>query len=570
MNVSTPVILDFKLFILRIYVVQMGFFVEKKNKLLLTLIVVVFVIQLLSHILILPPFEGFDEIYHYSYISVLSDSLLIPDFRYTPLDKTIKEDFGELPHTYDIPVVKGAGDNLNYYEFFKDVSLEKRRKIFKSLWEKPEKKAHYKPGILPNGEGQHPPLYYMIMIFPYRIAKEWSPGSRIFFLRLFSIILVFGSLIFWIKSIFLVDIRAVKLILLFAGLTVLFIPSLFFDLGRIGNDSLCALIFSGIFYFQILACKNRQKRIKDFYWLGLLIGLGIVTKIFFLAVMIGVVICNVLIKFKFKGIGTKILVTRILLLIFLPLLLSGWWFVLYYMRYGMMFGNIETYMFSKIANPPGYNLTLFEFLKKMIRIVMAFVATFFYSGTWSWVHRKIIYYACFLPVLIIVLIKYVKYRYGFCSKERNLLYMSSILLFPLLLGFIYQMYLRVKYTGSGSGIGGYYLFFAWPAVGVLLSVYFRKGKSMILNLLTFIFLLIALFSEVTGFWFFSQVYSGIVVKIDKAGAGYIPLAFSNLNLVLQRLKFFVFPFRSFILFFTSIIIKIYLAFRVILVRKANV
>jgi hypothetical protein len=39
--------------------------------------------------------------------------------------------------------------------------------------------------------------------------------------------------------------------LLLAGLAALFFPSLFYDLARLGNDSLAALLFAGSFYFLL-------------------------------------------------------------------------------------------------------------------------------------------------------------------------------------------------------------------------------------------------------------------------------------------------------------------------------
>src|SRR5690349_2999045 len=68
------------------------------------------------------------------------------------------------------------------------------------LWQDPQGVASYVPGRAPNWEGQHPPLYYLVMIVPYRLARAWSPGMRLLFLRLFSVALACGSLVFWFKS----------------------------------------------------------------------------------------------------------------------------------------------------------------------------------------------------------------------------------------------------------------------------------------------------------------------------------------------------------------------------------
>jgi len=46
----------------------------------------------IANVLLLPPYEGFDETTNYSYISILSDRHEIPDFHRTLLDAAVEND----------------------------------------------------------------------------------------------------------------------------------------------------------------------------------------------------------------------------------------------------------------------------------------------------------------------------------------------------------------------------------------------------------------------------------------------------------------------------------------------
>src|SRR5512140_2551788 len=61
---------------------------------------VAFVSCCLAYTLALPPYEGFDEDGHYSYIAVLADRGQVPDFRSTPLDQAVSNSVDHLPRRY--------------------------------------------------------------------------------------------------------------------------------------------------------------------------------------------------------------------------------------------------------------------------------------------------------------------------------------------------------------------------------------------------------------------------------------------------------------------------------------
>ena len=525
-------------------------------------IMLIFTLLGTANVLLLPPYEGFDETGHYSYISILADRHEIPDFRLTPLDATVENDRWGLPRPYTATPPFEANGGLTYSEFFNNDADVERETAVSRLWQKPREKVFYRPGHGANWEGQHPPLYYLVMILPYRLASARPPGVRLLFLRLFSVALACGSLVFWLKAIKLFQSSSSRQLLLLAGLAVVFLPSLFYDLARIGNDSLTALLFAGAFYFLLSTYVNEQRRVRDFVGLAITLGLGLLAKLFFLPLLAGAILFSLWLGLQVTKLGLRPLLFRIMLLVGGPLLLAGWWFGLCYFRYGAAITSSEIYLFQQIADPPGDQLTSIEFFVKMIRAMMAFVATFLWCGTWSWVRPPVYLYASFIPLFTLIIWGLISLVRGHGETDtRQIIVLALFLLVPLLLGFVYHMYLRVKFTGIGMGTGGYYLFFAWPIIGIWFAFSFEAKKTVPLKIAVLSAFALITFFEISGWWRSALVYSGIVEKVGtmKTGIGFLTPTVDNVALVLDRLRALAFPQGAVILYVIAFLLRSALA-----------
>jgi len=164
----------------------------KNNRELLAAVAVVvsFLSLTLTYTLILPPFEGFDENAHYSYISLLADRGQAPDFRTTPLDVASSDTADHLPRPYSsVPPFERNGGKT-YGDFFRRTPDAERRAIVCRFWQPLRSPTNYAPRENSyNWIGQHPPLYYALMTLPYRCARSASPGGRLLVLRVCSAIL---------------------------------------------------------------------------------------------------------------------------------------------------------------------------------------------------------------------------------------------------------------------------------------------------------------------------------------------------------------------------------------------
>ena len=534
-----------------------GHAVEARERVIVAGVIVSFVALCLASICILPPFEGFDETAHYSYITTLTDRHTNPDFRQTLLDLTVEREAQSLPRPYRSirPFENNGG--WTYATFFGSVSAAERRQIISRFWQPPGRAVEYETGSLSNWQGQHPPLYYAIMAPAYHVSRSWSGGARLFFLRLVSVLLASASLVFWWKSVRTVESPMARQAVLLSGVVVLFLPSCWYDLARIGNDSLVAVCLSAVIFFLLRTHRSHQQSLGDFVGLAVALGCGLLTKSFFVPISVGVVVF-----ITWHGVGPCCLSWRAVLLRWTILagiagLMAGPWFLQCWFRYGMLVPSSEAFSLNTLAVMPGDSLSFMERCLAMCRSCLAFGATFLWSGGWSWIKRPLWQYGMMFPFLILGLSNlWRKERWG-CPELNHLTLATICMLIPLMASFLWYMHLRVRWTGIGSGVGGYYLFSCWPLVGLALWQTLdlpvsRTGKAALMASLV-----LAIAFEISGIWFSCQIYAGIVQKLGSVSAGVggrLPTP-ENLRLVFSRLQEFVLPGWALMFYIVSLVAR---------------
>ncbi len=179
----------------------------------------------------------------------------------------------------------------------------------------------------------HPPLNYLLML-PIEAALSKKPVfTRVFALRLFSVILstitiaiaaLSGKLLFGTKSL---------IWLLVPGL-LLFSPVFTFDEACINNDHLLILLYSLLLYLMLKWSETPLDRKKTLV-LAIIVGLGLMSKLLFLTA-IPIVFLFVWQNERGNGSGSlKRASAKWGLFMLVVLGVSGWWFVRNCVLYGM-------------------------------------------------------------------------------------------------------------------------------------------------------------------------------------------------------------------------------------------
>jgi hypothetical protein len=89
---------------------------------------------LVAYVLVVPPYEGFDESAHYSYISHLADRGEVPIIGKMRFDRTLAVDLAQLPRPYSsVPPFEQIG-GLTHQQFHEALSDSTRDQAILQYW----------------------------------------------------------------------------------------------------------------------------------------------------------------------------------------------------------------------------------------------------------------------------------------------------------------------------------------------------------------------------------------------------------------------------------------------------
>lgn len=261
----------------------------------------------LGRIAILPPFEGFDETAHYSRLEAVAFAPPGTDIGF--ITKDVEDYYAHGPMSARWIFARAFNDA--YHEALKDPQpldirkhLETQKytdyhaffahgdevKAFPGLYRDKAGAKAFEATKTFNWQFQHPPLYYLAMGPVLDALQDQSLFTRLLTLRSLSYLIAFAG--------FAIGLFSTRRHLLLTGhpaansFAVLFafypfvMPVWFEEFARLGNDSLCALLFSLTWALMLYHIRRPTEK---FAWalLGILMTLSYVTKVLMLPADIG-------------------------------------------------------------------------------------------------------------------------------------------------------------------------------------------------------------------------------------------------------------------------------------------
>lgn len=211
---------------------------------------------------VLPPFEGWDEFSHISYVVYLKEQKQLPILGSSNTPESMAGMLASYPHPWGDWTQTGAnGWGSRTYDHFWDPPFGD------SLPRRP----------VPIYEAAQPPFYYLIALPFWAALSPWSDLAAIYGLRVLNVFfLALGGYIF-LRALgkCIPKLKHRMLIGLLLGVYPIFVITG----ARVSNDALAVLLTSLTFYFMVtaLAEKGRSQRalLTASFWLGL----GILTKV---------------------------------------------------------------------------------------------------------------------------------------------------------------------------------------------------------------------------------------------------------------------------------------------------
>jgi hypothetical protein len=320
-------------------------------------------------------------------------------------------------------------------------------------------------------EAQQPPLYYWILSLPNRIWTANDIATRVHRLRLISVLMASLTIPFaWLAALELFSSRALA-VSVCALITAM--PGLMIDIARIGNESLAIAL--GSWLILLLLRKNAPA-------LGIALGLGLLTKAYFLAF-----IPILIFRRRIYSLGVA-------------LSIGGWWYWRNFRLTGTWTGEIMDVAATRV----GWTAKLAAVGKiHWLRVLDVALWTHIWTGAWSfltvrsWIYR--VFELVFAVVSIMVVLAVLRRPMGrFKAKLAMLISLEG--LFALAISYQSLGIFIAKNMSLGAG----WYFYALVVDEALLlasGLLILVGRRRVLFAMGF---LIALFAAL-------DVYSAIFV-----------------------------------------------------------
>ena len=473
-------------------------------------------------ILVLPPFEGFDETAHYSSLLEIADRRTIPSYGKSRIATVVEHYGARAPLPYMQQHGASVTSPMSYRDFMQDAGA--RGDFARTFTNAPDQPRRFEPGASLNWQAQHPPLYYVTLAPVVTLTGGLSLPAQLMVLRMASWLMAVAGLAIgvWGTARFVTrransnqaghEGRTTS-----AGLAVsclaypFFVPMFVPEFARIGNDALCLLLF-GLAWSLLLSMLDRDSSRWRAAALGACLGAGLLTKAFFIPIGAGALACLAWSAHR-HGVSRAARIgafTDLAIAAVLTLLIGAWWYAIAYMQHGALTGSNDLIALSREGGLLAGLKDNFEW-RHVARGIAAFIVTGYFGGTWTLARLPEWMYAPGLIALAALCVAFLR-RPRDAAVDRLMAAMLWMIV-PLLGGFGYHLLSRIAAGTQGHGTSGWYVSILAPACAVPLAA----GMIAISRWRRVPWLAVAMWIwmvafALTAYWMHAALYAGVAVK----------------------------------------------------------
>lgn len=429
---------------------------------------------------ILPLWEGFDEPAHYAYVQHLvenhefprGDNLFSEEIMNTLTKVPLSANLHFSHMQYLISPMGTLPTSKVYSEYWVSFNQTTYNEIHNLLLEDKTLRAKEFVGGITIHESQQAPLSYLLMSLFYKISEQNDIITTVFVLRYVGIAISAAAIYFVYKTVVLLSKNSFMRygVMIFA----VFNPMFVMNFSRVSNEPLNFLFFSLFFYYAIKFLKD-SFAFRRALVLGIIIGLGLLTKQSFIVPLVLVPAIIFLKVIQVENSHRKkiiYMISRSGFIIFISLAISGWWYLQNLLRDGNISGiaGLKPISFNNIAHIGSVN-----WLGYAEQLFLNFWGLF----GWSFIRLPWEYYEIALAVSLASIggagFFIFQNRTNISSMIRKWRYQSiivfSLAIMLLILGMFYinfQYYLNTDKKFDLLFTGSWYSFAATSAVSILL------------------------------------------------------------------------------------------------------
>lgn len=411
-----------------------------------------------AYLLSLPPWEGYDEIAHYSYAQQLGDTGELPGFETGRLSSDVEQYLARAPAPYSTTPPFDDNGGLTYRKWFSGADDHKLPHT------SPESPRFFQPGERSNWQAQHPWMYYALLTPVLKWTSGASWAAQLFVLRLASWTLAFSGFALALTATGLA-VRTFYPVLQkrfhqLALIWPLVLPGFFPEFARMGNDALVILLLS-MTWLMAIRLLVLAPSWSAYAGVGLLLGLGGLVKVTFLPVaasfslwLLWLGLCERDAQRRYQVFGGLLLC----LVIFTACV--GKWYIGNLLDRGSVTGlaelsNDAPAWFSAFAHP-------YEVVKGLLGIAITFV----WGGTASSAYPPVVFV---LPLLVPLIIFGCGSYWLVLERRPEIAMLAIFMIVAVLAGLVFYLLVRVASTGVGTGVPGWYLHVLTGPLSMLLA-----------------------------------------------------------------------------------------------------
>ncbi|MGE4219578.1 MAG: hypothetical protein AB7G39_09035 [Alphaproteobacteria bacterium] len=384
----------------------------------------------LAHLLLLPPFEGFDETGHYSSILQIAETGKVPRLGSAWMTREVEAYQARGPMPYG-PASLASG--TTYRAFFQGDPAPRGTAV----------SPPFEASGTANWQGQHPPLYYLLLAPVAKATAGLPLRERLYWLRGASLLFAFAALCIAAAA----NARWIDGGGHLTALWPLLMPSWFPEMARLGNDSLACLLLA-LAWGAFLALHRRLDDLCAWLLLGVSLGLGLLTKAYVWPIALACFAYLAVLAICRRGAGTGI-AAMLGGSLALALAVGAPWYL-----WLAASGIAPTNDAATLAQHGGLiaGLARYWSLPDFLYSLASLVKSFIWAGSWSFARPPAFFY---LPYLAFMALLLGAWFWGSRRKPAEIL-PPLVFLLPMLLGLIGQSLLWLA-LGARGVTGGWYL-----------------------------------------------------------------------------------------------------------------
>ena len=332
----------------------------------------------LAQAALLPPFEGFDEHGHYSYIQQVAETGHWPRLN-ERMSKDVDDYLARGPGPDSIP------RQWSHHDFFQAPAgvVAAARDAIQSPRAGPR---GWTPGQIENWQAQHPPLYYYLAAPVYRATKSLSFAGQLFALRAFSYLIAWIGLCITAVAALrggIPERAALPLMFAIAAWPLIF-PMWFPEMARLGNDSLVT-VFAAL--LSVLAWRvSTAGEPRHYLMLGVVLGLALLTKATFLPVTAAILLTLGVQALLPGGSGRRRnRIIGVCSAAALTLGICGWWYLHKLLETGSLIGSSDVIRMHAAGGLIAGLMKNSSPTDFFVIMPWTFAVTFLWTGSWSFV-----------------------------------------------------------------------------------------------------------------------------------------------------------------------------------------